>query len=56
MVVGGMLGVVCGSGDSGCCLQGCCRGSSSMMGTVEEEVSLTMFVWLGSIDLQLLLL
>ena len=43
-----MLGIVCGSGDSGCCHQGCCGGSSSMMGTVEEKVSLTMLPWLES--------
>ena len=52
MAVGGMLGVVCGSGDSGCCLQGCCRGSSSVMGTVEEKVSQTMLPWVDSAGLQ----
>ena len=53
MAVGGMLGVVCGSGDSGCCLQVCCRGSSSVMGIVEEEVSLTRLPWLDSAGLQI---
>ena len=48
-----MLGVVCGSGDSGCCFEGSCRGSSSVTGTVAQEVSLTILPWLESVGLQI---